>query len=282
MKSNPKPSNVPRCVCVVRAGVILGTLIAFFTMASPMFAANPFEEMGKNDATVSTTGGVDPHGDSLQSIQHSLQQFAHPTFLLRLFLSISLALACAWAISWRPRRWTVLDPIASLEERNALVILGMVGAIIAELSQTSHTLAFVIFGIGALLRFRTVLDNPKATVKAILVVVIGLACGLGSWTMAVFVTAISCLLLLSLDSYVTGSLTVRLAGTEDPKSIHGLVQSSLTPHRCRVHDYVVSKGNKRMDVVFRMPAGVDRDKLQGDVRSNLPKNGDYRVSLQIL
>ena len=42
----------------------------------------------------------------------------------------------------------------------------MVGAVVAELSGTSQTLAFVIFGIGALLRFRTVLDNPKLTVKA--------------------------------------------------------------------------------------------------------------------
>ena len=47
----------------------------------------------------------------------------------------------------------------------------MVGAIVAELSGSSQTLAFVIFGIGALLRFRTVLDNPKVTGKAITVVV---------------------------------------------------------------------------------------------------------------
>jgi hypothetical protein len=238
--------------------------------------------MAKSDTAVTTTGGVDPHGDSLQSIRNSLQQFAHPTFLLRLFLSIAIALACAWAISWRPRRWAAADPIGELEERNALLILGMVGAVIAELSVTSHTLAFVIFGIGALLRFRTVLDNPKATVKAILIVVVGLACGLGSWTMAVFVTIVSCLLMLSLDSYVTGSLTLRLNEAEDPKSLHSLIESSLASHRCHVKGVALSKGNKRMEFVIRMPAGVDREVLQGHLRSKLPKNGDYRISLEVV
>ncbi len=113
-------------------------------------------------------GGTDPHGDSLLSIQNSLQQFAHPQFVLRLFLSLSLAVGCAWVVAWHPRRATRIDPLSDFEERKALIILGVVGAIVAELSGTSPTLAFVIFGIGALLRFRTVLDNPKVTGKAIL------------------------------------------------------------------------------------------------------------------
>src|SRR5439155_10375779 len=37
-------------------------------------------------------------------------------------------------------------------------------------------------------------DNPKLTGKAITVVVVGLACGMGSWAMAVFVTGFTWLL----------------------------------------------------------------------------------------
>ena len=68
---------------------------------------------------------------------------------------------------------SLMDPLSDLEERKALILLGVVGAVVAELSKSSQTLAFVIFGIGALLRFRTVLDNPKLTGKAIMVVVVG-------------------------------------------------------------------------------------------------------------
>src|SRR6476659_10516502 len=136
-------------------------VIALMGMLSPAaFGGNPAEEMFK---TGTTTGGTDPHGNSWQSIQHSIQQFAHPEFLLRLFLGFTLAVGCAWIIAWHPRRSSLMDPLSDLEERKTLILLGVVGAVVAELAGSSQTLAFVIFGIGALLRFRTVLDNPKLT-----------------------------------------------------------------------------------------------------------------------
>src|SRR5436309_13290242 len=154
---------------LVRSAICAVAVIALVRMLSPAaLGANPAEEM----ANVGTT---DPKGNSWMSIQNSIEQFGHPEFILRLFLSLSLAVACAWAIAWHPRRASLADPLADLEERKALILLGVVGAVVAELSGTSQTLAFVIFGIGALLRFRTVLDKPKLTGKAIMVVVVGLA-----------------------------------------------------------------------------------------------------------
>src|SRR5882724_2272924 len=117
----------------------------------------------------------------------------------------------------------------------------MVGSIIAELSGTSTTLAFVIFGVGALVRFRTVMDNPKASGKAILAVVVGLACGMGSWTMAVFVTAFSWVLLLVLDSRVTCNMTIKLDDDEDPKPLRTSVESLLLSHQCQFQSCKMSK-----------------------------------------
>ena len=130
-------------------------------LSSAAFGANPAEELAKHGVT----GGIDPKGNSWVSIQQSIEQFGHPDFIFRLFLSLILAVGCAWVIAWHPRRASLMDPLADLEERKALILLGVVGAVIAELTGTSQTLAFVIFGIGALLRFRTVLDNPKLTGK---------------------------------------------------------------------------------------------------------------------
>src|SRR5206468_3716155 len=86
-----------------------------------------------------TTGGVDPHGDSWLSIQHSLQQFGHLEFLLRLFFNLALAVGCAGVIAWHPRGCKRANPLAELEERKTFIILGVVGAIVAELSATSPT-----------------------------------------------------------------------------------------------------------------------------------------------
>jgi hypothetical protein len=181
------PFHFSRALARALKTVVVITFVALVIgLSSAAFGANPAEEMAKLAST-----GWDPKCDSWQAIKNSLQQFAHPEFMLRLFLSLGLAVACAYAIAWHPRRSSLANPLADLEERKTLILLGMVGAIVAELSGSSQTLAFVIFGIGALLRFRTVLDNPKLVGKAITVVVVGLACGMGSWAMAVFVTAFS-------------------------------------------------------------------------------------------
>src|SRR5205814_6813930 len=134
-----------RALRTVGVVVVIALFGVLFTAA---FGANHAEEMAK-------VGTTYPKGNSWLSIQNSIEQFGHPEFILRLFLSLGLAVGCAWVIAWHPRRSSLANPLSDLEERKALVLLGMVGAVVAELSGTSQTLAFVIFGIGALLRFRT-------------------------------------------------------------------------------------------------------------------------------
>lgn len=248
-------------------------------LSSPALAANPAEEMVKMGAT---NTGIDPKGNSWESIQNSIQQFAHPEFILRLFLSLSLAVGCAWAIAWHPRRSSLMNPLSDFEERKALILLGMVGAVVAELSGTSQTLAFVIFGIGALLRFRTLLDNPKLTGKAITVVVVGLACGMGSWAMAVFVTAFTWLLVYWLDSHASCRVRIRLDDNVDPNPIFGMVQSLLVSHKCRLQSSALYEDKGQMVFLLYIPAGVDPRKLEAEVRSKLRKTDVTKIDVDVV
>lgn len=262
----------------------LRTIAAAFVIAvctagsSAAFAANPAEEMAK----AGTTGGIDPKGNSWMSIQQSIEQFAHPSFILRLFLSLTLAVGCAFAIAWHPRRASLRDPLRDFEERKALILLGVVGAVVAELSGTSQTLAFVIFGIGALLRFRTLLDNPKLTGKAIMVVVVGLACGMGSWAMAVFVTAFSWLLMFWLDSHSSCRVRIRLANNEDPKPVFDAVQSLLVSNRCKVQSSSLYEDKGRMVFLLYLPNGVDPTRLEHEVTSKLRKNHVSKIAVDVV
>jgi hypothetical protein len=254
-------------------------IIAFLGfLSSAAFGANPAEEMAKAGAG----GGIDPKGNSWFSIQKSVEQFAHPSFILRLFLSLTLAVGCAFAIAWHPRRASLRDPLRDFEERKALILLGVVGAVVAELSGTSQTLAFVIFGIGALLRFRTLLDNPKLTGKAIMVVVVGLACGMGSWAMAVFVTGFSWLLMFWLDSHSSCEVRIRLDETEDPKPVFDAVQSLLLSHRCKLQSSSLYEDKGRMVFLLYLPNGVDPTRLEHEVRSKLRKNNVSKITVDLV
>ena len=270
--SNRHLGRVLRTISIVTIIVFLGLL------SSAAFGANPAEEMAKAGAT----GGIDPKGNSWVSIEKSVEQFAHPTFILRLFLSLSLAVGCAFAIAWHPRRASLRDPLRDFEERKALVLLGVVGAVVAELSGTSQTLAFVIFGIGALLRFRTLLDNPKLTGKAIMIVVVGLACGMGSWAMAVFVTGFSWLLMYWLDSHSSCRVRIRLDETEDPKPVFDAVQSLLISHKCKLESSSLYEDKGRMVFLLYLPTGVDPTRLEHEVRAKLRKNQVSKIAVDVV
>src|SRR5436190_1201836 len=247
-------------------------------LSSAALGANPAEELAK----AGSTGGIDPKGNSWVSIQQSVEQFGHPEFILRLFLSLSLAVGCAYAIAWHPRRASLADPLADLEERKALILLGVVGAVVAELSGTSQTLAFVIFGIGALLRFRTVLDNPKLTGKAIMVVVVGLACGVGSWAMAVFVTIFGWLLVFWLDSHASCRIRIRLDDNVDPNPIFGMMQSLLVSHHCRLQSSALYEDKGQMVFLLYIPAKIDPRKLEAEVRAKLRKSDVSKIDVDVV
>jgi hypothetical protein len=263
---------------VLRALAVVVVIDIVSVLSSAALGANPAEELAKHGPT----GGTDPKGNSWVSIQQSVEQFGHPEFILRLFLSLSLAVGCAYAIAWHPRRASLMDPLADLEERKALILLGVVGAVVAELSGTSQTLAFVIFGIGALLRFRTLLDNPKLTGKAIMIVVVGLACGMGSWAMAVFVTGFSWLLVYWLDSHSSCRVRIRLEDTEDPKPVFGTVQSLLVSHKCRLQSSALYEDKGQMVFLLYIPSGVDPRQLEAEVRSSLKKHHVSKIAVDVV
>jgi len=262
----------------LRISVAVAVIALVSALSSAALAANPAEEMAK----AGPTGGIDPKGNSWVSIQQSVEQFGHPEFILRLFLSLSLAVGCAYAIAWHPRRASLADPLADLEERKALILLGVVGAVVAELSGTSQTLAFVIFGIGALLRFRTLLDNPKLTGKAIMIVVVGLACGMGSWAMAVFVTAFGWVLVYWLDSHSSCRVRIRLDDGEDPKPVFGTVQSLLVSHKCRLQSSALYEDKGQMVFLLYIPSGVDPMQLEAEVRSSLKKHNVSKINVDVV
>jgi hypothetical protein len=263
----------------LRAIAVVAVIGLVSVSSSEALGANPAEELAKMGATNS---GMDPKGNSWVSIQQSVEQFGHPEFILRLFLSLSLAVGCAYAIAWHPRRASLMDPLADLEERKALILLGVVGAVVAELSGTSQTLAFVIFGIGALLRFRTLLNNPKLTGKAIMVVVVGLACGMGSWAMAVFVTGFSWVLVYWLDSHSSCRVRIRLDDQEDPKPVFGTVQSLLVSHKCRLQSSALYEDKGQMVFLLYIPTGVDPRQLEAEVRSSLKKHHVSKITVDVV
>ncbi|MBM4111906.1 MAG: hypothetical protein FJ253_00795 [Phycisphaerae bacterium] len=224
------------------------------------------------DLTASSASS-DSSPSGWQKIADNASKFYHWGFITRLFIGLGLAVACSWLIAWHPRRSTKVDPLSDLEERKALILLGLVGAVAAEIG-IDQNMAFVIFGIGALVRFRTVLQNPKVTGKAILVVIIGLACGAGQWAMATFVTAAAWGLIFWLDSHISARIRLRLSPKLDIKHVYGDVQEFLQRNHCRIKSTALYEAKRQITILAHIPADLDPVELEASLKAKLPKAAD--------
>jgi hypothetical protein len=115
-----------------------------------------------------------------------------------------------------------------------------------------------------------------------MIVVVGLACGMGSWAMAVFVTAFSWLLLFWPDSHSSCRVRIRLDDTEDAKPIFGMVQSLLVAHKCRLQSSSLYEDKGQMVFLLYIPTGVDPRELEDEVRSKLRKNRVSKIDVDVV
>jgi len=94
------------------------------------------------------------------------------------------AILLAYHPIYRGRPKTMED----LELAKTLIIYSVAGALISIICTAAPSMAFVIFGIGGLMRFRTNLDSSKSTGHAIIGTLVGLCWGLGLELVAVLAT----------------------------------------------------------------------------------------------
>ena len=245
------------------------TNVVTYTVAPPV--ASPLEEFSKHESPAQAKQTPPDH---LQTIQTSFQQFFHWQYLLRLFLGFTLAVIYAWLLSWSPRRSVRADPAAGIEEGKTLILLGMLGAVVAEITKLSPTMAFVIFGIGSLVRFRTALDDPKLTGKAIMVVVIGLACGMDQWALGGFVTLAAWVLIYWLESHASVRLKVAVSKKQDVRAVYGDVQEFLRNNRCRVKAANLYESKRSMVFVAQVPAELNASEMDAVLHARLAKAGE--------
>jgi hypothetical protein len=243
------------------------------------YIISPAETFSKHESPAQTN--LDP-SSHLQAIQNSARQFLHWQYLLRLFLGFALAVIYAWFISWSPRRPVRADPASDIEEGKTLTVLGMLGAVVAEITRLSPNMAFVIFGIGSLVRFRTALDDPKLTGKAIMVVVIGLACGMDQWALGGFVTLAAWVLIYWLESHASVRLKIRVGGKQDVRAVYGEVTEFLHKNRCRVKAANLYENKRSMVFIAQVPAELNASEMETVLQAKLAKFGeDCETSVRV-
>jgi hypothetical protein len=105
---------------------------------------------------------------------------------------------------------------------------------------------------------------------------------MGSWAMAVFVTAFSWGLLFWLDSHSSCRVRIRLDDQEDPKPVFGTVQSLLVSHKCRLQSSALYEDKGQMVFLLYIPSGIDPRQLEAEVRASLKKHHVSKIAVDVV
>jgi uncharacterized membrane protein YhiD involved in acid resistance len=148
--------------------------------------------------------------------------FANGWLLLDMVLVLALALILGAVIAYHPATRRRMSSLEHFEQPKTFLMYSMVAAMVAVIVQVQPAMAFVIFGIGGLLRFRTLVGDAKDTGRVILVTVVGLCCGLKIFVVAVPATIIGWLLIFFLEHQTAG--IIRISGVAE-SSLHDAMRA---------------------------------------------------------
>jgi hypothetical protein len=121
--------------------------------------------------------------------------------LVQLFFRMALASLLGACIAYRPwRRFIGKGPKPAREGAQAQTLVAAAGSLLVVVIGDSVARAFGLVGLGAFIRFRSLISDPRDAAVLLIVIGIGMACGLGLPLMAAAGTAFVCLLLAILDA----------------------------------------------------------------------------------
>lgn len=131
-------------------------------------------------------------------------------FLINAFLTLLLATALGAVLAYHPRSLLTADTLEEVEARKVYMLYSVIGALIGMVVvEYGLVIGFILFGIGGLIRFRTILRSAVLTGQVIFVTLIGLTCGLDLPHVAVLATVFGFILIYVLDARIIYRADIR-------------------------------------------------------------------------
>lgn len=160
--------------------------------------------------------------------------FADFRFLASAALTLALAAILGAVIAYHPKLAQAADTLEEIEAPKVCVNYAVIGALIGIMVvKFGLVVGFVLFGIGGLIRFRTVLRSASLTGHVIFVTLVGLSCGLNLPHVAVLATAFGVLLIYILDARITYSIDIRALPVERVAEAAAAYRSLLEQQGCK-------------------------------------------------
>ncbi|MDQ2646353.1 MAG: hypothetical protein M3020_21245 [Myxococcota bacterium] len=197
--------------------------------------------------------------------------FTEGWLLLDMVVVLTLALVLGAVIAYHPATRRRLSTLEHFEQPKTLLMYAVVAAVVALIVEVQPAMAFVIFGIGGLLRFRTMVGEAKDTGRVILVTVVGLCCGLKIFIVAVPATVIGWLLIFALEQQIAGIIRVSGVGEQQMHDATRAYRAMIAAAGCTIIGEQTKFIKREFAFVVKAPPSLDREGLQAQFDSLSPE-----------
>jgi hypothetical protein len=185
--------------------------------------------------------------------------------LIPMAASVLTAVLLAFPIAYHPRTYRRAATLDDLEAPKGIIGYAAVSAGIAQVVVVIPHMALVVFGIGGLYRFRTRPGAPKLIYPTIGVVVIGLACGMMVFPLAIVLTALVWALPFWFESRYAVALQVSNLSREAVAKAVEDYRSVLERHGGQVIS-IRSQHTGEFSIVANVPARVNAAEVEAALR----------------
>ena len=279
-----RPEAAPGAVASDRSATSVGQKLGLEVGdrgSSPALAAfSSGKHQGEKDLEELAASGDAPRGmpgpDDWRIITASLQLFRHAPYVADLVLGLLASVVAALVLTATPKRAMRFDPVAQAESRKATVIVALIGCVAAELVQASEhfllgaEIALVLFGIGGLVRFRTVFGDARQTGMAIVATVLGLACGMSEYSLV----ALSLVIIFLVNWWLSNRAFVRIRAkvrkSADMAQVQTAIGAVLQHEGFTVVRASASAANRTIDIHAETTKDFDVETLGEAIESAVP------------
>jgi len=197
------------------------------------------------------------------SLGEGWQGFTDVGFLVNALLTLTLAAVLGTVIAYHPKHEQTADTLEEIEAPKVYIMYAVIGAIIGIMVvKYGLVVGFVLFGIGGLIRFRTILTSARLTGQVIFVTLIGLSCGLDLPHVAVLATAFGFALIYILDARVTYRIDVRALPVERIAEAAVAYRTLLEQQGCRIMSEKKNPLKERVTFIFQTARQMMREDLE--------------------
>jgi hypothetical protein len=189
-------------------------------------------------------------------------------FMLASVGILLLATLLGAMIGYHPATRRTINGLHEADMPHVYVMYAVIGAVIGvAVREFGTVVGVVVFGIGGLMRFRSVADSTRDTVRLIIVTLVGLIAGLGLLHFAVIITLFIFALIQVFDSSPPYRIRVEGMARDRTATCVEVYRGILKGHGCRIIAEHHSLEKARIEFVFRLPRRSTRERLDVELRS---------------